>query len=328
MSQPSDVVLQAVQQMQGDVAVLGAGGKMGFHLCLMLRNALAALDRNNSVLAVSRFGNPQVQQQFEDAGIRTLAADLTDADTVRSLPDCQNIFFMAGLKFGSSSQPELLHRFNVLMPELVAERYASSQIVALSTGCVYSFVTHESGGSTESSPTDPPGEYAQSCLGREAAFVNAAARSGTRSSIIRLNYSIDLRYGVLVDIAQKVLAGEPIDVSMGYANVIWQQDAICHIIASLPLAAAPPCILNITGATIHKIRDLAQAFGRRFGKNVTIVGQEAPTAWLSNPARSHELFGSPQTSTADMIELIATWLENSGSTLGKPTHFEVRDGKY
>ncbi|MEZ6058961.1 MAG: NAD(P)-dependent oxidoreductase [Planctomycetaceae bacterium] len=300
---------------------------MGFHLSLMLCRALQELGRRDSVIAVSRFGSAESQADFAAAGCDVRPADLADERQVASLPDVENVFFLAGIKFGSSQNPDSLRQMNVEMPRTVADRFRRSSIVALSTGCVYSFTTPESGGSTESSPTDPPGAYAESCLGREQAFVEAG-RLGTRSSIIRLNYSIDLRYGVLVDIAQAVMAGRPVDLTTGYVNVIWQGDAIAHIVQALPHAAAPPEIFNVTGADVLRVRDLAHAFAVRFGVEAQLTGRESDTAWLNNPAKSHRLFGPPAVSTEQLVDWVADWLKRGSPTLNKPTHFEARDGKY
>ncbi len=328
ISRPTAAVIRAVEQCPGNYAVLGAAGKMGFHVSLMLQRALRQLGRHEPVTTISRFGSPRVRQQFEDADFRVVAADLSDPKSVASLPAADNIFFLAGVKFGTSNQPEVLQRMNVGMPALVAERYQQARIVALSTGCVYSFTTPESGGATEDSEVDPPGEYAKSCRGREAAFEAAANAFGTRSSLIRLNYSIDLRYGVLMDIAQKVHTSQPVNVEMGYANVIWQGDAISHTIQSLPHASAPPFVVNITGSEVLRIREIAQMFAERFDSVATVEGDEQATAWLSNAAKAHAIFGAPRISLTQMVDWTADWLKHGGETLGKPTHFEVRSGSY
>lgn len=328
ISTPTDAVIETVRQHEGEFAVLGAGGKMGFHLCLMLQRALDAIGRKERVRAVSRFSSVRSRAEFEEAGFEVHAADLSEPDQLSQLPDTPNVFFIAGVKFGTSQDPALLQRMNVDMPKLAAERFQKSQIVAMSTGCVYSFTSPESGGSTEDCETDPPGDYAKSTKGREQAFFDAAANFGTRSTLIRLNYSIDLRYGVLVDIAQKVLAGEAVDVTTGHVNVIWQGDALAHTILGLDHVAAPPYVLNVTGPDVLSVRYLANAFGQRFGREVSFVGEEAPLAWLSNASKSHGLFGRPDVSVDQMAAWIADWLEQGGELLGKPTHFENREGKF
>lgn len=328
ISTPTDAVIETVRRHSGEFAVLGAGGKMGFHLCLMLQRALKTLERTERVRAVSRFRSVRSREEFENAGFEVHAADLSQADQLDRLPDTPNVFFIAGVKFGTSQDPALLQQMNVEMPRLAARRFRDSRIVAMSTGCVYSFCSPESGGSTEASETKPPGDYANSTKGREQAFFDAATDFGTRSALIRLNYSIDLRYGVLLDIAQKVLADEPIDVTTGHVNVIWQGDALAHTILGLDHVAAPPFVLNVTGPNVLSVRDLANSFGERFGRDVTFVGEEAPAAWLSNAAKAHSLFGPPDVSVEQMIAWIADWLERGGELLGKPTHFENREGKY
>ena len=328
LSDPPPRVVDSLRQSTGDIAVLGAGGKMGYHLCRMLRRSLDRLGADRRLVAISRFTRPEVRQRFGAAGIETHVADLNDAAALRSLPEAANVFFLAGVKFGTASDPELLHRANVVMPRRVAQRYRDARIVAMSTGCVYAFTTPESGGSTERDATEPPGDYAKSCLGREQAFVDAAAAYGTRSALVRLNYAVEPRYGVLVDIAQRVFAGEPVDIATGHVNVIWQRDAIDHVIQCLPHAASPPAVINVTGTPVLRVRDLAGALGRRLARPVELTGQEAPTAWLNNPRWAHEHFGPPQTSLEQMIDSVADWIERGGATLGKPTHFENREGKY
>lgn len=330
ISTPSEGVIETVRAHGGDFMVLGAAGKMGHHLCLMLRRSLAALGRDSAqrVIAVSRFGSVRSRDAFEAQGIETRVCDLSDPAAVAALPEVPNVFFLAGVKFGTASDADLLHRMNVEMPGRVAKRFASSRIVAFSTGCVYSFTPPESGGSTESDPTDPPGDYALSCLGREQAFTEVSMEHGTPVALIRLNYAIDLRYGVLVDICRKVLAGESVDVTMGYVNVIWQGDALAHAIQSLPHAASPPFKLNVTGPGVLSVRDLAGRLAEGLGREAILTGTEAPTSWLNNAGLSHRLFGAPATSLETMIDWIATWQKRGGPLLGKPTHFENRDGNY
>lgn len=328
ISEPDEATIDSLRRCPGEIAVLGAGGKMGFHLCLMLQKALRVLGRNDRVHAVSRFQSVRARNEFDSIDCNVQIADLSDPPQLDRLPDIPNVFYLAGVKFGTANDPALLQKMNVEMPRLVAERFRGSRIVALSTGCVYSFVAPESGGSIEADATDPPGDYANSCKGREQAFQDAAARFGTRSALIRLNYSIDLRYGVLVDIAQNVLAGNPVDLSTGYVNVIWQGDAIRHTIRSLEHVAAPPLLLNVTGPDVLRVRDLAVEFGKRFDREVSFAGEERPTAWLNNPHKSHTLFGPPSVSIDQMLDWVADWLKGGGALLGKPTHFQARDGNY
>ena len=323
-SRPTAGVLQALQTVDSDVLVLGAGGKMGFHLSRLLQRGLLELGSPHRVLAVSRFGDAAATAEFTAAGIGTIAADLlVDADLAR-LPASRNVFFLAGVKFGTKNDPQRLRQMNVELPARVAQRFVDARIVALSTGCVYAFTTPASGGSRESDPPEPPGDYAQSCLGREQAF----AQSGAAASLIRLNYSVDLRYGVLVDVALKVLRGQPIDLETGWFNTIWQGDANAYIVQALPRAASPPWIVNVTGEAILQVAEVARRFGERFGREPIFRGSPAATAWLSNAALCHRLWGPPQVSESTLIEWVADWLSRGGETLHKPTQFEVRDGAY
>ncbi len=328
ISDPPDSAVAAIAESAGDFAVLGAGGKMGFHVARMIQRCLELAGRRDPIRVVSRFSSPAARQLFAQHHFDVVAADLSDPDQVAGLPLAANVIYLAGVKFGTSSSPDLLHRMNVVMPRLVAEHYRDSRIVALSTGCVYSFTTATSGGSTETDPTDPPGEYARSCLGREQAFIDSSIAHGTAVALVRLNYSIDLRYGVLVDIAKNVFAGNPVNVDTGHVNVIWQGDAVAHILCCLPHTQSPPWIVNVTGAETLAVRDLANRFGRLLDREVTFTGQEQPTAWLSNAARSHRLFGPPRVSAGEMTEWIAGWLKRGGETLDKPTQFQNRDGQY
>ncbi|MCC7300484.1 MAG: NAD(P)-dependent oxidoreductase [Verrucomicrobia bacterium] len=328
IAQPQPCALKATKGIQGDVLVLGAAGKMGFHLCLMLKRCFAENGQSNRVIAVSRFSSTGSRDQFEQNGIGTIACDLCNEKELAALPDAENIWFMAGVKFGTSDQPGLLHKMNVEMPRGVAQRFKTSRITALSTGCVYSFVPAESGGSREEDPVNPVGEYARSCLGRENSFRQVSEKDGLHGALIRLNYAVEMRYGVLVDIAQKVLSQIPIDISMGRFNCIWQGDALAHIIASIDLARAPADVLNVTGLEHLSIRDTAEKFGRLFGVNPVFIGEEKPTSWLSNSSRAAKLYGAPSITPDTMIRWIAEWLKGGGETFGKPTKFEVYDGNF
>ena len=328
ITRPNPAVIEALEQCPGGVTVLGAGGKMGYHVCRMLQRSLAILGREHELVAVSRFGSEATLAKFTQTGISTIAADLSNPEDVAKVPCTPNVFFLAGIKFGTSTRGDLLHRMNVRMPQLVADHFTDSRIVVMSTGCVYSFSDPASGGSKESDPTEPPGDYAKSCLARENAFIAGSKTHGSRCVLIRLNYSIDLRYGVLVDLAKQVHQKVPINVDTGYVNVIWQGDAVQQILRSLPLAKTPPLVLNITGRETHSVRDLAKRIGQRFDCAPTFVGQEADRCWLNNSTQAEKLFGKPATSTDQMIDWIVDWITRGGPTLDKPTHFQNRNGVY
>ncbi|HPA20514.1 MAG TPA: NAD(P)-dependent oxidoreductase [Verrucomicrobiae bacterium] len=324
LSEPTEGALRSMGGMEGDAIVLGAAGKMGPHLAMMLRRGI-----RGRVFGVSRFSDGGARERLTAAGVETIACDLGDRDAVARLPEAPNVFFMAGQKFGTSGAPDATWAMNVLVPAIVAERYRGSRIVAFSTGCVYPFVSVGGSGSREDDAVGPPsGEYAWSCVGRERMFAHGARRHGTRVALFRLNYSVEFRYGVLVDIAQKILAGEPVDLTMGHVNIIWQGDAVARAIQSMELAASPPGPINVTGPDTLLVRDLAARLGRRLGREPRFTGAESATAWLSNASRSIALWGAPSVSVDQMIEWVASWLEIGGRTLGKPTHFEARDGKY
>lgn len=328
ISRPHPCALKTVMGIDGDILVLGAAGKMGLHLCLMLRKCIRQNGQHNRVIAVSRFSSPGSKDQFEAYGIETIACDLSDQTELANLPDCSHIWFMAGVKFGTQDNPDLLRQLNIEMPEKVAQRFRHSRITALSTGCVYPFVPIGSGGASEAVPPAPVGAYATSCLGRENAFRKVSLEEGLRAVLVRLNYSVETQYGVLVDIATKVMNQEPIDVSMGYFNCIWQGDAIAHIIASISLAESPPVILNVSGLDVLSTRETAIKFGQLLGIKPIFTGQEQQTAWLNNASKATHLFGPPQVSPDQIIAWIAQWLANGGKILGKPTKFEVRSGNF
>lgn len=329
LSEPSAAVLNVVKDLNGPVLLLGAGGKMGLHLSLMLRKAADAIGRNDlRIIAVSRFRSHRDTDAFTSAGLETIPCDLSDEAALRALPEAATVFFLAGVKFGTASSPQLLEQMNVTVPRLVAERFSGATIVAFSTGCVYPFVSPQSGGASEATAPAPVGEYATSCRKRELAFSEASQKFGTKVVLIRLNYSVEFRYGVLVDIATKVLAGQPVNVEMGYLNAIWQRDATEQIISAVTLAQSPATALNITGSGIHRVRDIAADFAKLFGTTAIIEGTEAPTAWLNNASYSHALFGQPETALETMEQWIASWLCAGGNTWGKPTGFEKRDGNF
>lgn len=329
LSLPTSGVLETLASVPGDVMVLGAGGKMGPTLARMVRRGMDQLgQRERRVFAVSRFSSRAVAAELESHGVQTIACDLLDRAAVANLPDVPNVIFMAGQKFGTADSPELTWVMNTLVPAVVAERYAAARIVVFSTGCVYPLVAADSLGATEDAPLTPPGEYANSCVGRERVFSHLAKQNGTSTLMFRLSYAIDLRYGVLQDVARKVAQGEPVDVSMGAANVIWQRDANARAIQCLQHTSTPPLALNVTGLEPVRIRTLAERFGHLLGREPVIQGREGAVAWLFDARRSYELFGPPTVSLDEMIEATAQWVRLGGQTLGKPTHFEVRDGQF
>jgi nucleoside-diphosphate-sugar epimerase len=328
LGEPTAGVAETLAGLPGPFLVLGAGGKMGLHLCLMLRRALDALKRPDVVTAVSRFTTLRDRDEFQRHGIVVHACDLSDPAALAALPEAPTVFFLAGAKFGTAANTGLLQTANVEIPRKVAQRFRESRIAAFSTGCVYPFVDYRTGGATEETPVAPVGDYAISCLGRETEFSAGSRQHGTPVVLIRLNYSVEFRYGVLVDIAQKVLAGLPVDVTTGYFNVIWQRDAIAHVIQAAPLAGSPAVPLNLTGPETLSVRQIALRFGEIFGREANLTGKEVPTAWLNNASKSHRLFGPPPTSVEQMMSWIAAWLLQRGETWGKPTAFERRDGKF
>jgi dTDP-4-dehydrorhamnose reductase len=323
---PSDVT--AAKELRGDILILGAGGKMGPSLARLIRRGIVESGRRKRVIAVARFSDPQIRCDLEEAGVETISCDLLEPGALNKLPDAENVIFMAARKFGTSGSEYLTWAMNTFLPGLVAERYKSSRIVAFSTGNVYGVVPVSSRGSAENSPVAPIGEYAQSAIGRERMFEYGSSRWATPVVLLRLNYAVELRYGVLVDIAFAVFNRRPIDLRMGHVNVIWQRDANSVCFRSLAHCASPPLILNITGPEILSVRDIAHEFGRHFGVEPMFERHESDTALLNNSAKALTMFGQPTVTPAEMIEWIARWITNGQPLLHKPTHFEVADGKF
>ena len=330
LTRPVPGVLDALRQCPGDVMVLGAAGKMGGSLAGMLRRGLDAIGSGSRVLAVSRFSDPAAERALRDAGAEPLRCDLADAAAVARLPDAPDIFLLAGQKFGTAAAPVATWGANVVVPAIVAARFAGRRrrLVAFSTGNVYPLVRVGEGGARERDAPAPVGEYAMSCLGRERVLEYESVRSGLPVSLIRLNYAVDLRYGVLVDLAKRILAGDPVDLRMGFVNVIWQGDACAAAIQALPLAASPPFVINVTGPETLAVRDVALALGRRLGREPVFTGSPSDDALLSDASLARELFGYPSVSAATLIEWVADWIAAGRRTLEKPTHFEARDGRF
>lgn len=328
LSRPSEADRDAMRGLQGDLLILGAGGKMGPTLARRARRAADEAGVNLRVIAVARFSDPTVRQKLERWGVETLAADLLDEDQLAALPGAPNVIFMAARKFGSTGNEPLTWAMNTYLPARVALRFRNSRIVAFSSGNVYPLVPVVSGGAGETTPPDPVGEYAQSVLGRERMFQYFSGLYGTPVALLRLNYAVELRYGVLLDIGLKVFERRPVDLSMGAVNVIWQGDANSVCLRAFSLCSSPPEILNVTGPETLSVRWIARRFGEHFGVEPLFEGREADTALLNNAAHCHRLFGYPSVSAEQIIEWVAQWIVSGGVILGKPTHFEVRDGKF
>lgn len=329
LSEPADATVEALARAAGDIIVLGAGGKMGPSLARM---ALRAVRRTGNVgrrvIAVSRFSSGSAEVMLMEAGVETVRCDLLDAAAVARLPDAPNVVFMAGQKFGTSDAASRTWMLNVVVPAVCAERFASSRIVAMSTGNVYPLVRVDGGGARETDPTGPVGEYAASCVGRERVFEYFAATRGTRVAITRLNYAIALRYGVLTDLATSILQERPLSLAMSHVNVIWQGDANNAILQLLPKAECPPLVVNVTGTEALSVRTLALELGRRLGRAPRFDGAETGDALLSDTTRMRALLGSPRTSVETMLDSVAEWVREGRPLLGKPTHFETRDGAF
>jgi len=329
MTSPTPEVIAALAACDGDLAILGVGGKMGPTLARLARRAVEAGGLRARVMGVSRFSDAGLERTLHAHGVETLPCDLLDQDAVQRLPDAANVIFMAGRKFGSTGAEALTWAMNTVVPAHVARRYKDSRIVVFSTGNVYPLTAVTSGGATEQTPAAPIGDYAQSCLGRERTFEYFSLRNGTPVTLFRLNYAIDLRYGILLDVATRVRDGQPVDLTMGNVNVIWQGDANAAALRALTLCASPPEALNVTGPETVSIRYLAQRFAELLNTAPPeFAGAEAPTALLSNAARAHGLLGYPRIPLDQMIRWVAHWVQGTGRTLDKPTHFEARDGRF
>lgn len=324
LCRPTQALIDDLARVEGDIMILGVAGKMGPTLAGLAKAAVP--DRR--VIGVARFSDPGVKDWLHARGVETINYDLMDEKAIQALPKAPNIIFMAGRKFGAEGDLSLTWAMNAHVPALVAQAFPSSRIVAFSTGCIYPFVPVDGKGATEDMAPNPPGEYAQSCVGRERMFEYFSRKFETPGRLFRLNYAIDMRYGVLHDIATKVLTGAPIDVSLGHVNFIWQGDASAQALRCLAHCTAPTSPINVSGHEILAVRDLAAKFGARFGRAPVLTGKEEPTAWLTDTSRAVELFGLPVVDTEQLIAWTADWVSRSMPSLGKPTKYEVRDGRY
>lgn len=328
LSQPSAAAVEAMGRLQGDLILLGVGGKMGPTLARMALRASQAAGVQRRIIGAARFSSQDLEAQLRALGLETIRCDLLDSAQLERLPEAPNVIYMAGLKFGASGQSALTWAMNSFLPGLVCRKFRRSRIVAFSTGNVYNLSPLTRGGCVETDPLDPVGEYAVSAMGRERIFEHFSRTLGLPVAILRLNYATEMRYGVLLDLALQVQAGTPIDLAMGNWNAIWQADANAMTLCAFDHAASPPFVLNIAGPEILSVRRVSEQLGQLLGQAVTFTGQEAPDALLSNGQLGHRLCGYPRVGPQQMILWLADWVRRGGQTLGKPTHFEVRDGVF
>lgn len=328
LSTPTSDVTEVMSKLDGDLMILGVGGKMGPTLAKMAKMAIDRAKVEKRVIGISRFSSLKVEEELKGEGIETIRCDLLDQKALLELPDAKNIVFMAGRKFGSTGNEALTWAMNVHLPAMVAEKFQNSRIVVFSTGNVYPLTPVFYGGSREVDPIAPIGEYAQSCLGRERIFEHFSLRFRTPVVITRLNYAIELRYGILLDIAHKVYHAVPIDLTMGHVNLIWQADANAVALQAFKICKSPPLILNLTGPETVSIRGIALRFGELFQRDPNFEGKEAETSLLSNASLCHSLFGYPKITLEQMVRWVAHWVLIGGKTFDKPTHFERRDGRF
>ena len=328
LSEPSAKAIDAMRRLEGDLVLLGVGGKMGPTLARMARRASDTAGVSRRIVGVSRFSSGGLEESLRSHGIETVRCDLTDRDEVRRLPDAANVIFMTGMKFGATANPGATWVMNAYVPGVVCERYQASRILAFSTGNVYGLTSVDGAGSREEDALHPVGEYAMSCVGRERVFDFFGRKHGMPVTILRLNYACELRYGIVVDLARSVWSGEPVDLGMGYFNVIWQPDANAMALCALVHAASPPWVVNITGPEKLAVREVCERLSHRMNRPVHFRGIESPTALLADATLGLERFGPPRVSAEELIDRVADWVMRGGETLNKPTHFQSRDGAF
>ncbi|MGI2294795.1 NAD-dependent epimerase/dehydratase family protein [Paenibacillus sp. GXUN7292] len=328
LATPSEALIKDLADVEGDIMILGVGGKMGPSLARLAVNAIREGGLNKRVIGVSRFSSQEARNELEAAGVETITCDLLNDEELNALPEVANIIYMAGNKFGTTGREHFTWAMNTYLPGRVAEKFKNSRIVVFSSGNIYPFMNYGSGGANESVAPEPIGEYAQSTLGRERIFEYHGRKNETPMLFYRLNYAIDMRYGVLLEVAKAVHEGRPINLAMGHANVIWQGDANSMALRCLAHCSNPPELMNITGPETLSIRWAAQQFAKRMGKEAIFEGTESELALLNNASKSHQIFGYPEVSLLQMIDWITEWVENDGATWDKPTGFQERKGKF
>lgn len=328
LAEPSEQLVTDLASLEGDILVLGVGGKMGPSLARLAANAVREGGGSKRIIGVSRFSNAEARRELEEVGVATISCDLLNDDELQQLPEAANVVYMAGNKFGTTGREHFTWAMNAYLPGRVAEKFKTSRMVVFSSGNVYPFSAVSSGGVSESVAPEPVGEYAQSCLGRERVFEYFSHKNGTPMAVYRLNYAIDMRYGVLHELAKTIHEDRPIHLAMGHANMIWQGDANEMALRSLLHCSTPPEIINVTGPETMSIRWAAQELAARMGKEVSFTGTESETALLNNASKSHQLFGYPRVSLLQMLDWTAEWVLSGGASWNKPTHFQERKGKF
>jgi nucleoside-diphosphate-sugar epimerase len=328
LSDPTEQVVEALARLEGDIVLLGVAGKMGPTLARMARRASDKAGVRRRIIGVARFSDARQEAALQVHGIETVRCDLLDPIQLDRLPDVANVVYLVGTKFGSTGQEACTWAVNCWLPGMVAQKYRQARIVAFSTGNVYGLAPVAKGGSVENDPPCPAGDYAMSCLGRERILEHFSRTYQIPMVLLRLNYAVEMRYGVLVDLARRIAEGQPIELAMGYVNVIWQADANAMALASFSRVAVPPFMLNVAGPELLSVRRLAEELGELLGRAITFQGSEGGDAFLSNGQLGHSLFGYPRVSAGQLLHLVADWLGRGYPTLDKPTRFEVRDGKF
>lgn len=323
LTTPTPKTIEAVSRIDGNCMILGVGGKMGPNLAELLIRAGV-----KDLIGVDLFPNPEVQTYLENLGVRCIKCDLLDEDAVARLPEAANVFLLVGFKFGATGKEPFLWTMNSYLPARLMARFKNSRVIYLSSGNVYKFTPVTGTGANETDEVDPIGEYAQSRLGGERMVQFQSLRNGTKTLIVRLFYSTELRYGIILDVAQKIKSQIPIDLSMGHVNQIWQGDAVNYLAQLFPLCESPAAVINLTGPEILSVREIAGKLSELMGIEPVFTNTESETALLGNSTRLYRDFGKPATKPETIIQWVANWVMNEGQTLGKPTKYELRTGKF